>query len=392
MNITLVCDVLGEENNGTTVTTMNLARSMRAKGHVVNILCADQDKKGNDGYFVCPNRSFGPFNGYVRHVGVTLAKPVESIVRKAIDEADVVHCMLPFALTKTAVRICNEIGKPVTAGFHCQAENFSAYVCMKNLMPLNNFVYRLYHKKVFGKVDCVHYPSQFIRDLFERKTSLTKGVVISNGVAEHFVPGNTEKPDDVKDKFVIVSTGRYAREKCQDVLIKAVGKSKYRDNIRLILAGKGILDHKFARIAKRYGVDAQLAFFSRESMRNILSYADLYVHTAVAELEGIAVLEAAHMGNAIVVADSDRAAPKDLARDERNLFKTGNAKDLAKRIDYWIEHPDEREECAKYYATHSSIEFASDCMDKMEEMFIRVIEEKKRAQEIYIGEEVSNEG
>ena len=32
MNITIVCDVLGEENNGTTLAAMNLIRALRGKG------------------------------------------------------------------------------------------------------------------------------------------------------------------------------------------------------------------------------------------------------------------------------------------------------------------------------------------------------------------------
>ncbi|HIV63623.1 MAG TPA: glycosyltransferase [Firmicutes bacterium] len=379
MRITVVCDILGEENNGTTVTTMNLVRSLRAKGHTVNILCCDEDKLGKEGYFVCPTRSFGPFNGYVRHVGVTLAKPDERTVRAAVECADIVHCMLPFALTKAAIRMARELDKPVTAGFHCQAENFSSYVMLKNCRPVNNYVYRLFYDKVFGVVDCVHYPSQFIRDLFERKTAPTKGVVISNGVAEHFRPEKHEKPRFMKDKFVIVSTGRYSNEKCQSVLIKAVGLSKHRDDIRLVLAGKGVLDKKFCRLAEKYKLkDPMFRFFARDEMLDILAYSDLYVHPADAELEGIAVLEAIKCGKPIVVADSDRSAPKALARDERNLFRSGSAKDLAARIDYWIEHPAELAECADYYAHYEGVESASDCMDRMERMFADVIAAYRR--------------
>lgn len=39
MRITIVCDVLGEENNGTTLAAMNLIRSLKAKGHTLTILC-----------------------------------------------------------------------------------------------------------------------------------------------------------------------------------------------------------------------------------------------------------------------------------------------------------------------------------------------------------------
>ena len=379
MKITIVCDVLGEENNGTSVTTMNLVRSLKRKGHTVNILCCDGDKMGKEGYFVCPQRHFGPFDGYVRHVGITLARPVRSIVRRAIEDADVVHCMLPFALTKTAISVARELGKPVTAGFHCQAENFSSYVLLKNCAPVNYLTYRLFYDKVFGRVDRVHYPSQFIRDVFERATAPTRGVVISNGVADELTSERREKPLALRDKFVILSTGRYSREKCQSVLIKAVAQSRHRADIRLVLAGKGVLDARFERLARKGGVDADMRFFDRESLRDVLGYADLYVHPADIELEGIAALEAVRAGLPVVVSDSARSATRGLARDERNLFRAGSAKDLAERIDYWIEHPAARKECAEHYASCVCVANASTCMDEMEKMFEDVIAEHARA-------------
>ena len=48
MTITIVCDILGEENNGTTIACMNLIRYLRAQGHTVRVVCADQDKAGNE--------------------------------------------------------------------------------------------------------------------------------------------------------------------------------------------------------------------------------------------------------------------------------------------------------------------------------------------------------
>ena len=50
MIITIVSDVLGEENNGTTIAAMNLVRSMRSRGHEVRVVCADEDKRGLPGY------------------------------------------------------------------------------------------------------------------------------------------------------------------------------------------------------------------------------------------------------------------------------------------------------------------------------------------------------
>lgn len=376
MTITLVCDVPSGETNGTSVATMNLIGSLREKGHTVRVLCCDAEKQGVDGYFVCPERSFGPFSGYVRHVGVTLARPDENIIRASLSGADIAHCMLPFALSKTTLRIAHEMGIPVTAGFHCQAENFTSHFHLSRSRTAQKLTYRHFYKKFYRDVDYVHYPSQFIRDVFETATHPTNGIVISNGVGEEFFPHVGVKPREIADKFVILSTGRYSREKCQNVLIEAVGKSKHKKNIMLVLAGHGTLDAKYKRLAKRYGItDIVMRFFGRDELIDLIGYTDLYVHTADAELEGIAVLEAIKSGLPIVVSDSTSSAPRLLARDERNLFASHSADDLARKIDYWIEHPTERAECAAYYATSGRAISKDECMDKMERMLLEVAED-----------------
>ena len=91
MRITIVCDVLGEENNGTTLAAMNLIRSLKAKGHTLTILCPDEQKRGVPGYAVVPTRDLGIFNGYVKSNGVQLAKPDDAVIRQAIQGADIVH-------------------------------------------------------------------------------------------------------------------------------------------------------------------------------------------------------------------------------------------------------------------------------------------------------------
>lgn len=45
VKITIVCDVLGEENNGTTIAAMNLIRSLKAKGHNVTVVCPDESRR-----------------------------------------------------------------------------------------------------------------------------------------------------------------------------------------------------------------------------------------------------------------------------------------------------------------------------------------------------------
>ena len=62
---------------------------------------------------------------------------------------------------------------------------------------------------------------------------------ISNGVSPYFIPMDVKKPEEFKDKFVILMIGRLSGEKRQDLIIKAIGHSKYNEKIQLILCGQG---------------------------------------------------------------------------------------------------------------------------------------------------------
>lgn len=372
MTIAVVCDVLGGGNNGTSMAAGGLIDAMRGRGHTVRVICCDTDKMGKAGYYVLPSRSFGPFDALVKKTGVTLAKPEKKMLEAALEGADVIHCMLPFALSAAAVRIAERLNIPVTAGFHCQAENFTAYIGLKICAPLNDYVYYRFYRRVYSHAVCVHYPSQMIRSIFERKTAHVRGEVISNGTEESIAPHRCEKPERFKDAFVILSVGRYAREKRHDVLIRAAAKSRYKDRLQLIIAGEGMLEKRYRALSGKYGLrPVKLGFLDRSELYEALGYADLYVHTADIELEGIACLEAVRSGRTIVVSDSPKSAAGSLARDERGLFRAGDAKDLARRIDYWIEHKDELTRSDEYYAACGKARGRDECMDDMERMLIR---------------------
>ena len=117
MIITVVCDVLGALNNGTTIVALDLIKAMKARGHEVRVICPDASKKGLDCYYVVPSLNFGPFQKIVDANGVSLAKPDTYTVAKAIFDADLVHIMMPFALGRRALRIARRMGKPVTRVF-----------------------------------------------------------------------------------------------------------------------------------------------------------------------------------------------------------------------------------------------------------------------------------
>ena len=372
----IVCDILGEKNNGTTLAATNLIDYLRSKGHEVRVVCCDKDKNNLENYYVTPTLDLGKFcNKILEKNGVTPAKADESVLRKAIEGSDVVHLLIPFFLARRAAKIAKELNKPITASFHCQAENVTAHVFMMNFPLANTLVYKNFYKHVYQYCDIIHYPTTFIRDVFEKETHKTNAVVISNGVNEQFykdVPSNR-----ISDKFTIVCTGRYSKEKAQHLLIKATAKSKHRDDIKLVFAGAGPYENSLKKLSAKHGTDAKFRLFPRDELLSLLHGADLYVHTAIIEIEAIACLEAIVSGLVPVINNSPRSATKAFALDGNNLFKLNDVNDLAANIDFWYEHPELIKEYKARYKSIIGNFDQKECMHKMEEMLLSAIEMKK---------------
>ncbi len=366
MIITIICDVLGEENNGTTITSKRLIDNLKARGHEVRVVSPSPIKEA--GYYQVGTYNFGVFNKYVAKNGVSLAKANKPTILKAIEGADIVHIMLPFSLGQTAIKICKERHLPVTAGFHTQAENVTAHVGLKNARWANNLVYKYLRHVLYKKVDAIHCPSRTISVIISKKNFRVKKYVISNGVDPMFKHIPTPKPEGLEDKFLILFVGRFAHEKRHDLLIDAVKYSKHEKDIQLIFCGEGPLEEKIKARAKGLTNAPILGFHPKQELVPILNYCDLYVHPSDAEIEAISCLEAITCGQVPVISDSPASATNSFALGPEHLFNHRDPKDLARKIDYWIEHPEEKKQASQKYLEYSkqfAIEGSIDLMEKM---------------------------
>lgn len=68
------------------------------------------------------------------------------------------------------------------------------------------------------------------------------------------------------------------------------------------------------------------------------------------EIEGLSCLEALRSGAVPVIAEGPQVATSQFALDEHSKFPVKDARALAERIDWWIEHPQERARMSLKYA------------------------------------------
>ena len=372
MKICVVSDVLDEENNGTTIAAMNLIRSLKEKGHEVKIVCpVTKYHNGDDFYFVPKLKLPKVLQNIVDKNNVVIGRPKKKIFYEAMKDCDVVHVMIPLFIGPKAARFAKKkLHKPVTIGFHAQAENVSSHILgLMNSKMVNKVIYKHYYNKAYKYADCIHYPTNFIRNVFENIVGDTNGYVISNGVQKIFKPTESERPEELKNKKVILFTGRLSLEKSHSILIKAISKSKYEKDIQLILAGQGPRKDEILKLSSKLLTNQPIInFYSREELVKIINYADLYCHPAEVEIEAISCLEAICCGLVPVIANSPKCATKEFALDERSLFTVNDPDSLRDKIDYWFDHPEELKEMKAKYANSASRFDFDECMDKMELM------------------------
>ena len=365
--ILLVLDQYDGKNNGTTMTARRLADGLRKLGYEVKIVStgdADENK------FVVPPLKMPSFiRAIISAQGMTIAGVDKKVLREAIEWADLVHFVMPFFLSHAGVKIARELNVPHTAAFHVQPQNITYSLGMGTAALPNDVLYCLMRKYFFKYFRRIHCPSNFIANQLKAHDYNAKLFVISNGVDPHFCYVKAQKPAELQDRLVILMIGRLSKEKRQDGLMKAAGLSRYADRIQLIFAGKGPLQEHYRKLGMQLPHQPIFTFCSQEELIHIISYSDLYVHSADAEIEAIACIEAFACGLVLVIANSAQSATPQFALDERSLFEAGNAQALAERIDYWFDHPEERKAQELRYAEYGKEFNHAHCVEQMVRMF-----------------------
>ena len=83
-----------------------------------------------------------------------------------------------------------------------------------------------------------------------------------------------------------------------------------------------------------------MRFYEQDELRKEIRRADLYVHCANVEIEGMGCMEAFAQGTVPVIADSELPSTSVYALSENNKYEAGNPEDLVSKIEYWYEHRD----------------------------------------------------
>lgn len=386
MKILFVIDTYDTSNNGTSISAQRFAAALRKRGHEVKILTAGEPDEYK---FAVPNFTMPVFQPLMDKHDFDFAQffgpEAMNVIKSAVEWADIIHGFLPFALEITAQRYAAKIGKPNTGAFHMQPENMTSSVGLGKVDVVNDWFYKVFRREYYDRFRHVHCVSNFMADMIRSHGYKAKLHVISNGIQEDFLEagrrfleeGRPEKTPELEGKMLITMVGRLSGEKRQDVIIDAVPYSKYADKIQLVFAGRGPKYDEYVKLGEKLPNKPMFVYLDKEKLIHLLGMTDLYVHASDMESEAISCIEAFASGLVPVIANSDVSATPQFALDGRSLFMPGHPKDLARAIDYWLDHPNERKyigglyhESAKKYTLENSV-------SQFEEMLLEEIADNK---------------
>lgn len=381
MKVLIVCNNAYMRGNGICTAVLSLARRLKLVGVQVRIMStANPDPSSTDQPdYPLKHFKFPIFEPIIETNGFRYATFDRNIATQAIAWADVVHLHEGFPMEAKVARLAREMGKPCVGSFHLFSENVTANLGLGKARIINYFVTRWWRNSVYNLCSVVHCPTEVVKKHLIKCGYTSQMRVITNGL--EIAESEITPYKSTNEQIVVLCIGRLSNEKSQSTLIEAMRYSKYADRIQLHFAGKGPCQKRYEREVKKLlkeGVikyEPVFGFYSHDRLKEIIRTAYLYIHCAWVEVEGLSCAEAIREGVVPIIATGEFTASSQFALDSRSTFAERDSKELAAKIDWWIEHPEQRAEMGIKYA-HSIKKYnATDAIAQMIDMYQDSIEQ-----------------
>ncbi|MEI6581039.1 MAG: glycosyltransferase [bacterium] len=385
LNIAMICDPIGNNKSGVVVSTLRFAKLLKERGHNVIFIGArlkEHKKSGLHGGIKTYRFRSIPL---VRSGGWALAFPTVKELKNLFkkEKIDIVHIILPMSGSIIAIQAARALGIKIVAHSHSQPENLFMDV-PKILQPMMNKIWNSYLAWTYGKAESLIYPSEMARDLLKKLSKKEQiSHVISNGInIEEFKPTPVEdfheRYNIPKDTVKLLFVGRLFPEKSVETLIRATPHIiKKHPNTHIMIVGGGISKVKLEKLVRDLAVEKYTTFLGLVSDKDkILAYnaSDIFILPSLAELEGMAVLEAKACGKPIIISDSEMSASRFFVDGNGFLFETKNHEDLAEKALRLILDKNLREKMGQISLEKSKNYDIKKSADKLEEVYYLTLE------------------
>ncbi len=360
MKILFVVNNYYATGNGLSASARRTVQALKDAGQDVRVLSGpNQAAATPQPEFLLPKYNFPVFQPIISAHGYQFAAGDMKTIEEAIRWADVVHLEEPFVLDIRAVKVAKKLHKPLTGTYHLHPENIFYSVGLGWWKGINRMLLRAWRDLVFNHCSYLQCPTKNVYERLIRYNFTPNLRTFSNGLVPDPCIRPAEPPADYFDEnrpLKVLYIGRLSVEKDQPTLLRAMSHTKFADRIQLHFAGQGPRAKAYKRRAEKLYRDGILkyppvfTFNSRDELRTLAAQADLCIHCATVEVEGLSIMEAIQQGAVPVIAEGWHTGASQFALDSRSIFPEKDDKALAEKIDWWLAHPSERWEAGKLYS------------------------------------------
>jgi glycosyltransferase involved in cell wall biosynthesis len=355
LKVLIANDTYLPQLNGAAVAAHRLVQGLAKRGHQVTVVAPNmsyRDEEEEDptvpGVSIHRIRSFPtrPVHPEFRVASwAGIDAKLDRIFRQC--QPDIVHLQNHFVIGRGCMRQGRKRGLPVVGTNHFMPENLLDYF-PKPLRPAGSAVMWKHWRRVYNRLDCVLAPSHACLSLLRSAGMTAPARVISNGIdLQRF--SRLPASDDIYEKYAIrrnvptfLAVGRLDKDKKVDLVIRATARAAATTQMQTVIVGKGKAGADLRSLARRLGPEGAVVFTGYvpdEDLPSLYSLADIYIGAGIAELQGLAVMEAMAVGLPALAADA--VALPELVQDGFNgfLFEL-TTEDLADKMLLMLDHRD----------------------------------------------------
>lgn len=340
--------------NGQAIFTINLAEGLARHGHEVLMITHSMRERP---YKIIRNgvKIYG-----VRSVSLSRwnpgaylslfpGEPVLQVFKYF--RPDVVHIQDHYPISWSVANLGRKYDVPVAGTNHFMPENLAPYLYgVSWFKPGFNWALWKWMLTLYNQLSVATAPSRTAAEILRKNGLRTPVFPISCGVDQHrFQP----MPDiDRREmlwryglnphRYTLLFVGRLDGEKRIDLLLQALHLID-RDDIQLVIAGRGAAEKPLKKLAKDLGLGDRVRFTGYvpdTDLPGLLNSVDVFAMPSEAELLSIASLEALSCGRPIIAANS-QALPELVDQGFNGyLFNPGDVRDAARIIQLIVNQKD----------------------------------------------------
>lgn len=145
--------------------------------------------------------------------------------------------------------------------------------------------------------------------------------------------------------FIITMVSAFRKQKDQETILNSMTRLPPRYFLKFV--GSGETEENLRKKSKELGVDERVTFMGiRQDIPDILKKSDLIVLSSHWEGLSLSSIEGMASGRPFIASDVDGL--REMVGGSGVLFEHGNDKDLAEKIQWLCEHPDEYRQVAQH--------------------------------------------